>query len=193
MKENKLKAIILHFLLLIGVSISIFPFYWLTVMSTNKTSDILRFPPKLIFGTEFITNITNVLDNVDFFQSFLNTLFVTVVSVLCVLFFCSLAGFTFAKFQFPGKNWLFGLLLITLMIPSQLSFIPSYIIISKIGWVGTFKALIVPGWPMPSGSFGLSSFPKSRLMIAYLMLEGWMAATISAYIGILPFLSCDQR
>ena len=71
-------------------------------MSTNKTSDILRFPPKLIFGTEFITNITNVLDNVDFFQSFLNTLFVTVVSVLCVLFFCSLAGFTFAKFHFQG-------------------------------------------------------------------------------------------
>src|SRR5690606_26651867 len=103
----RIKTIIMHVLLLIGVGISIFPFYWLTVMSTNKTSDILRFPPKLIFGSELFTNITNVFNNVDFLQAFINTLFVTTVQVICVLFFCSLAGFTFAKFQFPGKKWLF--------------------------------------------------------------------------------------
>ncbi|MBS4178260.1 carbohydrate ABC transporter permease [Lederbergia citrea] len=158
-----MKTIILHFLLLIGVSISVFPFYWLAVMSTNKTSDILRFPPKLIFGSELVTNVTNVMENVDFFQAFLNTLFVTTVSVLCVLFFCSLAGFTFAKFEFPGKKWLFGLLLITLMIPSQLSFIPSYIIISKIGWVGTFKALIVPGVANAFGIFWVRQFSQEAI------------------------------
>ncbi|MCJ7843227.1 carbohydrate ABC transporter permease [Lederbergia sp. NSJ-179] len=153
----------LHFLLMVGVFISIFPFYWLTVMSTNKTSDILRFPPRLVFGSELINNIRNVLDNVDFFQSFLNTLFVTIVSALCVLFFCSLAGFTFAKFQFPGKNWLFGLLLVTLMIPSQLSFIPSYILISKIGWVGTYKALIVPGIANAFGIFWIRQFSQESI------------------------------
>ncbi len=161
--QNLLKTLGLHFLLMVGVFISVFPFYWLTVMATNQTSDILRFPPRLVFGTELLTNIQNVLDNVDFFQSFLNTLFVTVVSALCVLFFCSLAGFTFAKFDFPGKNWLFGLLLVTLMIPSQLSFIPSYILITKIGWVGTYKALIVPGIANAFGIFWIRQFSQESI------------------------------
>jgi len=159
----RIKSIILHVLLLIGVGISIFPFYWLAVMATNKTSDILRFPPKLIFGSELITNVSNVFSNVDFFQAFMNTLFVTVIQVVCVLFFCSLAGFTFAKFQFPGKKWLFGLLLVTMMIPSQLSFIPSYIIISKIGWVGTYKALIVPGLANAFGIFWVRQFSQEAI------------------------------
>lgn len=93
-----------HFVLLIGVIISVFPFYWLVVMATNTTSDILRFPPKLTFGSELFANVTNVLGSIDFYQAFFNTLFVSSVNVLGVLFFCSLAGFTFAKFTFPGKK-----------------------------------------------------------------------------------------
>jgi len=154
---------ILHLLLLIGVFISIFPFYWLAVMSTNKTSDILRFPPKLTFGSELMTNVNNVLTNVDFYQSFLNTIFVSTVSAVGVLFFCSLAGFTFAKFQFPGRDWLFAGLLITMMIPSQLSFVPSFIIISKIGWVGTYKALIVPGLANAFGIFWVRQYAQDAI------------------------------
>lgn len=60
-----------HFVLLIGVIISIFPFYWLVVMATNTTSDILRFPPKLTFGHELFTNVKNVLASIDFYQAFL--------------------------------------------------------------------------------------------------------------------------
>jgi cellobiose transport system permease protein len=162
-KNAWLKKSILHFMLLVGVFISIFPFYWLAVMSTNKTSDILRFPPKLIFGSELITNVSNVLANVDFFRSFLNTVFVSTVSAIAVLFFCSLAGFTFAKFEFPGKKWLFALLLITLMIPSQLSFVPSFIIISEIGWVGTFKALIIPGIANAFGIFWIRQYAQEAI------------------------------
>ncbi|WP_045516358.1 carbohydrate ABC transporter permease [Neobacillus niacini] len=162
-KFSRLKNIALHFLLLIGVFISIFPFYWLIVMSTNKTSDILKFPPKLIFGNEFFTNINNVLQNVDFFKSFLNTLFVSTTSAVAILFFCSLAGFTFAKFQFPGKKILFTLLLITMMIPSQLSFVPSYIMISKMGWVNTFPALIIPGLANAFGIFWMKQYSEEAI------------------------------
>ncbi|MBO1513398.1 carbohydrate ABC transporter permease [Metabacillus bambusae] len=157
------KKFVLHFLLLIGVFISIFPFYWLAVMSTNKTSDILRFPPKLIFGSELFTNINNVVQNVDFFQAFLNTVFVSTTSAVAILFFCSLAGFTFAKFQFPGKKLLFTSLLITMMIPSQLSFVPSYIMISKIGWVDTFQALIIPGLANAFGIFWIKQYSEEAI------------------------------
>lgn len=131
-----------------------FPFYWLTVMSTRTTSDIYRFPPKVTFGTQLMTNINNVLANIDFFGSFVNTFFVATASTLLTLFFCSLAGFSFAKFDFPGKKVLFLLLLATMMIPGQLSLVPSFIIMQKLGWVGTFKALIVPGMASAFGIFG---------------------------------------
>jgi cellobiose transport system permease protein len=156
--QNQWKNFVLHAVLLIGVAVSVFPFYWLTVMATNTTSDIYRFPPKLTFGGELLNNIRNVISHIDFFGSFFNTVFVAVVHTLLVLFFCSLAGFAFAKFEFPGKKMLFTLLLVTMMIPHQLSLIPSFMIMQKLGWVGTYKALIVPGMASAFGIFWIRQY-----------------------------------
>lgn len=147
-----------HLVLLIGVVISVFPFYWLAVMSTNTTSQILHFPPKLIFGNQLWINLKHVFANIDFLQGFTNTLIVAVISVVGTLFFCSLAGFTFAKFKFPGRNFLFVSLLITMMIPSQISFIPSFIVMAKIGWVNSYQSLIVPGLANAFGIFWIRQY-----------------------------------
>jgi len=152
------KKALLHLVLIVGVVLSVFPFYWLAVMATSTTSDIYRFPPKMTFGSQLIVNVQNVLGHINFFSSFLNTVFVAVVSTVLVLFFCSLAGFAFAKFEFPGKKVLFTLLLVTMMIPSQLSLIPSFMIMQKLGWVGTFKALIVPGMASAFGIFWMRQY-----------------------------------
>ncbi|TDQ41999.1 carbohydrate ABC transporter permease [Aureibacillus halotolerans] len=144
--------ILLHTGLLIGVFLSVFPFYWLAVMSTSSSSEILAFPPNLFFGDQLIINVQNVFASINFFQATGNTIFVAVITTVGTLFFCSLAGFTFAKFQFPGKTFLFVSLLATMMIPSQLSFVPQFLIMASIGWVNTFQALIVPGL---AGAFGI--------------------------------------
>jgi cellobiose transport system permease protein len=157
------RKFVLHGLLLIGVILSMFPFYWLAVMATRTNSDIFRFPPKLTFGSQLMTNIKNVFANVDFVGSFMNTLFVSTVSTVLVLFFCSLAGFSFAKFNFPGKEPLFVLLLATLMIPPQLSFIPSFIIMQKLQWVGTFKALIIPTMANAFGIFWMRQYAQDTI------------------------------
>lgn len=157
------KKTLLHLVLLLGVAVSIFPFYWLTVMATSTTTDMYKFPPKLMFGNQLIINVKNVLSHIDFFGSFMNTVFVAVVSTLLVLFFCSLAGFSFAKFQFPGKKALFVILLATMMIPSQLSLIPSFMIMQKLGWVGTYKALIVPGMASAFGIFWMRQFASGAI------------------------------
>src|SRR5579875_2040769 len=112
--------LLLHLALLCGVAISIFPFYWLVVMATNTTSAIYRYPPTLTFGSQFLTNINHVLQAIDFFGSFVNTAIVAVCTTALVMFFDSLAGFTFAKFEFPGKKALFLVLLATFMVPAQL-------------------------------------------------------------------------
>ncbi|KKC48687.1 MULTISPECIES: carbohydrate ABC transporter permease [Paenibacillus] len=163
MMATRTKSVLLHIGLAIGLLISIFPFYWLLVMATRTTSDIYSFPPKLWFGTQLLDNIGRVFDNVDFFGAFWNTLFVASACTLLVLFFDSLAGFTFAKFDFPGKKMLFVLLLATMMAPSQLSLVPSFVIMAKFGWVGTFKALIIPGMANAFGIFWIRQYAQESV------------------------------
>jgi cellobiose transport system permease protein len=150
-------------MLIVGGLISFFPFYWLVVMATNKTNDIFHFPPKLIFGSQLLINISHVLVNIDFFGAFLNSLFVAGTHTLLILFFCSLAGFSFAKFEFPGKNVLFVILLGTLMIPSELSLVPSFVIMAHLGWVGTFLPLIIPGAVSAYGIFWMRQYAQEAI------------------------------
>ncbi|MCM3128490.1 MULTISPECIES: carbohydrate ABC transporter permease [unclassified Paenibacillus] len=163
MIQARLKSIGLYVGLAIGLVISMFPFYWLIVMSTRTTADIYSFPPKLWFGGEFWNNLTRVMEQIDFVGAFLNTLFVSAVVTILVLFFDSLAGFAFAKFEFPGKKWLFVLLLATMMVPSQLSLVPSFVIMAELGWVGSYKALIVPGMVNAFGIFWIRQYAEGSI------------------------------
>jgi cellobiose transport system permease protein len=159
----KWKSIFLHIGLIAGLLLSIFPFYWLLVMATRTTSDIYSFPPKLWFGPHLLDNVSRVLSSIDFFGAFWNTLFVASACTLLVLFFDSLAGFTFAKFHFPGKKWLFVLLLATMMAPAQLSLVPSFVIMAEFGWVGTYKALIIPGMVNAFGIFWIRQYAQESV------------------------------
>lgn len=152
-----------HAFLILGALISLFPFYWLVAMSTNQTSDIYRFPPKFTFGTHFAENYANLVKTIDLYGSILNTLIVAVLSALLVMFFDSLAAFTFAKYRFPGKNALFLVLLITFLIPGQLSLVPSFVLMSWLGWVGTLKALIIPGAANAFGIFLLRQMAEGSI------------------------------
>ena len=159
----KLKSLLLHAGLFAGFAVSIFPFYWLLVMATRTTAEIYSFPPKLWFGSQLLNNIGRVLESIDFFGAFMNTLFVAATCTLLVLFFDSLAGFTFAKFNFPGKKWLFVLLLATMMAPAQLSLVPSFVVMATFGWVGSFKALIIPGMANAFGIFWIRQYAEESV------------------------------
>ncbi|NBD25467.1 carbohydrate ABC transporter permease [Paenibacillus glycinis] len=152
------KKILLHTVLMIGVLVSIFPFYWLVVMSTNQTSAIFAFPPKLTFGGYFMTNFNHVMDNTNFIRALFNTIFIAVLSTTLQLFFNSLTGFTFAKFQFPGSKALFYVMIGTMMIPGQMLLVPQFMIIKELGWVGDYKALIVPGIASAFGIFWIRQY-----------------------------------
>ncbi len=144
--------VVFHVVLLLGVVVSLFPFYWLFVMATGTESDIYAYPPRLVPGSHFLDNLQTVRDAVNLPLAFLNTAIVAVLTTALTLFFASLAGFTFARFRFPGRNILFVLLLLTMALPSQLGTIPSFVIMSQLQWVGTLQALIVPG---VAGAFGI--------------------------------------
>src|SRR5262249_47376699 len=109
-----------------SVVISVFPFYWIVVMATNTSQDIYSYPPKLWFGSNLFTNLRHLFQHIDFFGSLLNTVTVAVGTTVLVLFFDSLAAFAFAKYEFPGKKALFGVLIGMYILPTQLAIIPQY-------------------------------------------------------------------
>lgn len=196
--------LITHLCLIVGVVLSIFPFYWLVVMSTRTTADIFGYPPKLTFGPELMTNVRTVLENVDLMSAFINTLFVSLACALLVMFFDSLAAFAFAKYDFPAKNVLFVIMLATMLVPGSLSLVPSFVLMSELGWIGELKALIIPGAANAFGIFLLrqlaagsipnelvesarmdgAGFFKTYWHVGVPMMRGGLA-----FLGIFTFIS----
>ncbi|MCT2537208.1 carbohydrate ABC transporter permease [Aquibacillus koreensis] len=152
-----------YVLLSIAAFLSIFPLYWMFVMATNHNSAINSVPPAFLPGGELVTNFTNVVNTIDFFGAIWNSLIVSAVTTVGVLFLCSLAGFAFAKFHFKGKNFLFIAILVTMMIPPQLGLIPQYIIITKLDWLNDLRAIIVPGLIDAFGIFWMRQYISSNV------------------------------
>jgi cellobiose transport system permease protein len=160
---ERLRTTVGHVVLMLGVAVSLFPFYWMVVMASNTTPDIFAYPPKLWIGSHLFENMGKVLDNVDFFGSMLLTLIASVSVTVLVLFFDSLAAFAFAKYEFPGRKLLFGLLLATFMIPAQLSLVPQFVTLAQFGWIGSLKALIIPGAANAFGIFWMRQYAAGAI------------------------------
>ncbi len=132
-------------------------------MATNDSSTSYKFPPVWTFGDQFFVNIQKVFAEVDFLKSIANTVLVSTISTVLVLFFSSLAGFVFAKFEFPGKKKLFVFTLATMMIPAQLSLIPMFIMMQQFGWIDSYKALIIPGLVSAFGIFWIKQYAEGAI------------------------------
>lgn len=204
MTRYRLRGIGLHAALILALLVFMFPFAWTLVMASNSTADIYRFPPKFTFGGQFDDNVRAVLDNVAFFQSMGNTAVVAISTTLLVLFFDSLAAFTFAKFRFPGRKVLFVVLLATMLLPAQLATIPQFQTMAALGWVGSLKALIIPGAANAFGIFWMRQYFQNSVhdeLVEAATLDGcgflrtyWHVALPSArpalaFLGIFTFVA----
>ena len=158
MRRFRLGRAAIHVVLGAGVVLSFFPFYWMVVMATNTTADIYRYPPKLTPGSHLVDNVSRLLDSIDFFGSMFNTAVVAGTTTVLVLFIDSLAAFTFAKYRFPGRNFLFGALLAMYLLPTQLALLPQFIIVSDLGLAGTLRALIIPPIANAFGIFWMRQY-----------------------------------
>ena len=90
-----------------------------------------------------------------------NTALLSVVRTFLQLIFCSMAAYAFARLKFPGKNFIFGFMLASMMLPSAVTLIPSYVLIAKLGWINKFYSLVFPGIVVAFGIFLLTQFLKS--------------------------------
>jgi lactose/L-arabinose transport system permease protein len=131
----------------------VLPLWWTIVWSSWHTGDIFSFPPKFLPGPHLWDNLTRLDDRLGIWRAFLNSLIVTGSSVIGALFFCSLAGFAFAKYRFRFRDSLFYILLATLAIPNQITTIPLFILLVNLGWVNTYHGIILPGLVPAFGVF----------------------------------------
>lgn len=141
--------------LLLGLAtvVCLFPLYWMFIVATTDTATATRMPPEVVPGGNFLHLAGLVMDTVPFVQSLLNSLVVATSIGIGQAVLCALAGFAFAKLRFPGRNALFLVVVLTMTVPTQLSVIPQYLIMSELGWVDTLQALIVPGLASAFGIF----------------------------------------
>jgi multiple sugar transport system permease protein len=144
---------ILLYLFLIGWAVfALLPFLWAFTSSFKDLTEIFRYPPRFLPSSFDLTNYVNLFTKQFFPRWFLNSVVLASASTLLVVFFCSLAAFAFAKYQFRFKNLLFTIVIGSLMIPFQLIMTPLYVEMNAVKWLNTYWALLVP-WVAPA--FGI--------------------------------------
>jgi cellobiose transport system permease protein len=147
-----------YMLLIVSVVVSIFPLYWTFVVASNTTAVVSRMPPALLPGSRFLTNVQSVLERTQFFKALANSAIVAGTVTISVIFFCTLAGFAFAKLRFRGRGVLFVIVIATLMVPVELGIIPRFMIMTRLGWVNQLQAVIVPGMVTAFGVFWMRQY-----------------------------------
>ncbi len=149
---------VLHLLLVVGSIVMLIPFLWTISSSFKDVTDIFNFPPSLWPASPVFSNYTDLFSKAPFVRWYLNSIGVAAVSTALAVFFSALAGFGFAKYDFRGRALLFKVLIGTLIVPGQLVLIPLFIMMSKIGWLDSYAALIVPGMAPAFGIFLMRQF-----------------------------------
>jgi multiple sugar transport system permease protein len=146
-------------LLGLGAAVMVLPFLWMFSTSLRPVGESYQLPPAWLPTEWRWENYAAVFQSSVPFLSFAwNSVKVTVLVTLGQLITCSMAGFAFARLRFPGRNLLFVLLLASLMVPGQVTIIPVFIIMRRLGMVDTHWALILPGLTSAFGVFLLRQF-----------------------------------
>jgi multiple sugar transport system permease protein len=150
--------------LALGAFVMLLPFYYMVVYASHTNTDILSVPPPSWFGSHTLANLADLLERRPrFWHSMGLSLWIAVAVTLLNLFFCSLAGYAFAMFEFAGKDKLFAFILATMLLPAFVSMIPTVLLMSQLGWINESRALIVPGACGAVGIFMMRQYIASAI------------------------------
>jgi len=135
--------------------LSIFPFYWMFVVSSNTNAEISKTPPSLVPGGRFLIVAQKVMnaEGVYFKTALMNTFIVGISIALAQVVFSAIAGFAFAKLNFKGRKFFILFIVGTMMLPSQLGIIPLFMLVKNMHLIDTLYALIVPALVTAFGVF----------------------------------------
>lgn len=147
----------------IGALIMLLPFYFMFVFATHSRTEIFSLPPPMFFGDDFFNNLKILTERMPFWRNLGWSLYVAVASTVLTLLFCSMGGYAFALFEFRYKNALFGLVMGTMLLPSFMNMIPTFMIMDVLGWIDQPRALYIPGAASAFGIFLMRQFVSSAI------------------------------
>ncbi|HEX7643757.1 MAG TPA: carbohydrate ABC transporter permease [Burkholderiaceae bacterium] len=147
----------------IGALVMLAPFYFMFVFATHSRTEIFDVPPPLFFGHSFGENVQLLTSRIPFWRSLGWSLYVALASTILTLLFCSMAGYAFGRFEFKGKKLLFGLVMGTMLLPSFMNMIPTFLAMDALGWIDQPRALYLPGAASAFGIFLMRQFVASSV------------------------------
>jgi multiple sugar transport system permease protein len=158
--SQKIGRFLTYFLLTLGLSFTLMPFALMILSSFKTNVELLRVPPTFWPETPTLENYRTIFNDpkLPLLRFYGNSAFVAVFNVVSTLFTSSLIGYMFAKYEFPAKRFLFGWFLTMMMIPGQITMIPSYLILSKLGLLNSLWGLVIFSAVDAFGIFMLRQF-----------------------------------
>lgn len=163
---------------------SIWPLIFILNNAFKPFDEIFLFPPKLFVRNPTLSNFTdlvNLMQNsrIPFFRYFFNTFFVVSVGTFGHVIFASMAAYPLSKYQFPGRNFLFNLVVLSLMFSSQVTGLPNYLIMSRLGLIDSYAAVIIPVFALPLGLYLMKQFMEQ---IPFSLIESAKLDGASEYL-----------
>jgi multiple sugar transport system permease protein len=156
--EGRKRVWWLYALLLLGLLAVVGPFLWMVLSSFKPQSELVRVPPTWLPEHPTISNYDRLFNQLNFPRYFFNSVFVAGSVVIANSVFCAMVGYALAKLQFVGKRLILLLVLATLMVPGSVTVIPLFVLMSKLGLVNTYWAVILPFAVGPFGVFLMRQF-----------------------------------
>ncbi len=156
MNTNKIKkAVIIHAILIIGSIVMLLPFAWMILTALKTKSEAISVNPFYIFPNNGFRweNFSEVWHSYNFIILYKNTLLMILLRVVCACLTATLAGYAFARLEFPFKKFFFALILIQMMVPGQIFIIPQYLMVSRVHILNTQAALLFPGIVTAFGTY----------------------------------------
>lgn len=154
MKRETISKIIIYIILIVFAFIMIVPFVWMVLTAFKTTAETMQVDPFVLVPKVWqVENFGKVVKAMNFVKLYGNTILMIALRIMCAVVTATLAGYAFARLNFKGKDFMFGIVLFQMMIPVQIFIIPQYVMVSKLHLTNTALGLLFPGLVSAFGTF----------------------------------------
>lgn len=137
------------------------PVYWMVIGAFKNTAEVYKIPPTWIPLQPTVANFSTAWQSAPFGRYYINTLITTLLGSGFEILFAVTSAYAFVFLRFPKRDWVFLVLLAALMVPGQVTILPNYLTVARLGWINTYQGIVVPGASVAYGTFLLRQYYKT--------------------------------